>query len=360
MLKIDTISSQRLAALRFPLIVGVVFIHAYTADMSFAGETLGLGSTGAFATFIRDIISQGVARIAVPLFFLMSGYLFFADFDGTTASYRAKLRSRARTLLIPLIAWNGLNLLFQAGAQNTPGLQTYFSGKNGLISGFSLFDIVNAIFGLTRLPISHQFWFIRDLILLVLLTPVLYKALRHAPLATVGVLGALWLFNLWPMPLPSPVAAFFFTVGCALAMKGLGLFDAIDRYPVALPLAYLPVLLADTLSKGQDVNPVLHNLNAMVGVAAALSLSRALLWQPRVKQWLLAASQFSFFVFAIHEPMLTVVRKLLYKVAHPERDASVLLIYFTAPLLTIALAMLIHHGLSRVAPRLTGLLSGGR
>ena len=39
-------------------------------------------------------------------------------------------------------------------------------------------------------------------------------------------------------------------------------------------------------------------------------------------------------------------------------SAKAVAIAFAA--LTIALAMLIHHGLSRIAPRLTGLLSGGR
>ena len=70
--------SSRLKAIRLPLIVGVVFIHAYSTQVLLGGgQRAGAAHVAFSAFFIRNLISQGIARIAVPMFFLMSGFLFF-------------------------------------------------------------------------------------------------------------------------------------------------------------------------------------------------------------------------------------------------------------------------------------------
>jgi surface polysaccharide O-acyltransferase-like enzyme len=86
--------SSRLKALRFPLIVGVVFIHAYTTKVLLeGGHQAGTEHVDFAVSFVRNLISQGIARVAVPMFFLMSGYLFFQGYDGSMRAYRRKLQS---------------------------------------------------------------------------------------------------------------------------------------------------------------------------------------------------------------------------------------------------------------------------
>lgn len=77
--RLDSESSLRISLIRFPLIVCVVFIHAYGSTVGMAGMQIGVTNTNFAADFVRNIISQGIARTAVPLFFLISGYLFFWD-----------------------------------------------------------------------------------------------------------------------------------------------------------------------------------------------------------------------------------------------------------------------------------------
>ena len=75
--------SSRLKALRFPLIVGVVFIHAYATKVLLeGGRQVGTEQVGFAVSFVRNLISQGIARVAVPMFFLMSGN---PSFRGTMA-----------------------------------------------------------------------------------------------------------------------------------------------------------------------------------------------------------------------------------------------------------------------------------
>ena len=64
---IDKITSKRLALLRFPLIVGVVFIHSYETTVRYASGESGLNSGSVLAEFIRYFVSQEVARMGVEL-----------------------------------------------------------------------------------------------------------------------------------------------------------------------------------------------------------------------------------------------------------------------------------------------------
>ncbi len=353
-------ASSRLALLRFPLIVGVVFIHAYGTSLNFAdGSTVGLAGEHAGADFVRNLVVQGIARIAVPLFFLMSGYLFFYGGSWSTPRYLDKLRSRAVTLLLPFLFWNLLILVLTAAAQQLPGLQSLFSSDKLPIAQYSLFDAVDAVFGITRTPIAYQFWFIRDLMLLIVLSPVLHAAITRLSWAVLVPLYLAWQFSVWPLPMPSVEGTLFFSIGAWLACQRRDLF-AVDRHGRLIVLAFVPVMLLDAALTGSAAGALLHKLDVLLGVASTLVLSGYALRSPALVDRLIALSAASFFVFAVHEPLLTVLRKLAYRLLQPQSSALVLLLFFAIPLLTVLIALLLHALARAVAPRFTALISGGR
>lgn len=216
---LDKESSERLSIIRFPLIVGVVFIHSYSSTVGFAADTIGLTESNLFVDFVRDLISQGVARVAVPLFFLMSGYLFFLGFDFSKQTYLEKIKSRVKSLLIPFLFWNLITLFVVALAQAIPVTRQYFSGNNELIASFGCWEYVQAIFGIERTPISYQFWFIRDLMVLVLLSPIVYFINRQVSKFFIFILFGCWFLGVSLWHVPSIEALFFFALGASLAHK---------------------------------------------------------------------------------------------------------------------------------------------
>lgn len=96
------LSSDTISALRFPLMVGIVFIHVRVLEgIDVQGVKIG-SDLPYWLTCIQSMFSDVIPSIGVPLFFLMSGYLFF--YSGLTRiSYRNKFKKRARTLLLPYI-----------------------------------------------------------------------------------------------------------------------------------------------------------------------------------------------------------------------------------------------------------------
>lgn len=355
----DNVSSERLSILRFPLIIGVVFIHAYSTEVSLSGGEIGVANTGYLVDFCRNLFSQGLARIAVPLFYLLSGYFFFWGFSFSLENYRKKLRSRINTLLIPYLFWNVVTLLLLALAQYLSVTQSFFSGKNPPISTYGIFDYVSALFGINRPPISYQFWFIRDLMIMVLIAPVIYLFIIKAPKVILLALSLLWFLNVWPIYMPTADAFLFFYAGAYFAYSNISLFT-LDPFGPIIVSVYLIVLIIDTLSKNYLVNAYIHNIGILIGLVSALFVSKKIVESEDLKKAFMRASGCSFFVFAVHEPLLTVIKKLSYKVFHPINDITVLLLYFITPIMVIVISVLMQLSIKSITPKFLRVISGGR
>ena len=357
-MKLDPTSSERLKLLRFPLIVGVVFIHGacHTGLSPVNTEAVHISYP---SLFIMDLISQGIARIAVPLFFIMSGYFFFLGFEWSLDQYKAKLRTRTNSLLIPFLFWNVLTLLLIALAQSFPAASSYLSGKHGTIDSLGIYDYLNCIFGITRDPISYQFWFIRDLMILILLAPLFVLILKKIPVIFISFLLVIWLLGLRWFDIPSITAIFFFSFGAFWAISKRDLF-CLDRYGKVFLLAYGIILIVDIATKDGEFHDYIHRVGILLGIVAAFYATKLALGSKKIAGFLLWASSCSFFVFAMHEPALTITKRMTYRFVAPDSDATALLLYFLLPILVIAAAMLCYHGLKALVPKFLSIISGGR
>jgi surface polysaccharide O-acyltransferase-like enzyme len=355
---LDRDSSLRLDLLRFPAVVGVVFIHNYGTTVGVAGGHVGVIDPGVFG-FIQTLISSVIARIAVPLFFVTSGYLFFRNLPVRKKSYVEKLRTRLRTLLIPFVFWNLVTLSIIALAQAIPVTRTYLSGKTAEIATFETWDYLDAIFGIHQLPIAYQFWFVRDLMLLMLFAPVITFMYRAGAEIFLGVIFACWFINSWPIYAPACEAVLFFIVGAYVALSGKNLF-ATDKYGPAALVAYWPIAILDAHLVQQPVDAYLHRVGIVLGVTAALYVTKLILRTARLSTFVLWLASSSFFTYAVHEPLLTVLKKITYTTFSPQSLASVVALYFLIPVVVIALAVIAHRALSKHAPGLTRWVTGGR
>jgi hypothetical protein len=97
---------------------------------------------------------------------------------------------------------------------------------------------------------------------------------------------------------------------------------------------------------------------ALVGVLAVWSVFATL----RKKTWdtLQLLSTFAFIVYAAHEPTLTIVKKLLYRLVPPSGEGGVLFYYFLTAGVAILMTILLGMVLSRYTPRFYGFITGAR
>ncbi len=353
--KLDSELSERITMLRLPLIIGVVFVHSYDTTI---GRAAQLHYSG-WVKFMCDYISEGVATVCVPLLFLISGYLFYYGLDLSRRGFTSRIAKRGRSLLIPYVAWNILCLLLTLIAQSLAVTSKYVSGRSAPIASFSLFGYVNAILGVTTHPIAYQFWFVRDLFLLVVLSPVLYFLLtRAASPFFIGV--ALWwsASGVWTLPVLSRESILFFSLGGLLAIRRINPL-AIDRIG-ALSLVYLPLSVMDALTKHQSFNNPVHKVAELCGIVCVFCATKYVLRWSTCRKWLITLSSTSFFVFAAHEPLLTVTRKVSYQMFSRPTDLVIASLYFADSIGVIVVCITAYYLCRRTAPEMTKLLTGGR
>jgi peptidoglycan/LPS O-acetylase OafA/YrhL len=316
--------SQAIERLRFPLAVAVVFIHAAEMTIWLPGGASSRESSGQnWPTFLIQFFSEVLARIAVPAFFMISGFLLCASHPAGGGAWWSKIKSRIKSLLVPFLFWNFLVLLLYAGGQAFGPTKRFFSGRFLPVGQATFRDYANALLGFEGMPINAPLWFVRDLFLLVLIAPVLvFLVRRWAAPVLLGLLG-LWLglFPVaWRLPLISAEAILFFTVGVALAYRAPSL--QLPRTPVTrlIPLGYLVLGLIEAfvVTFGSGPPPLLHQLNIVVGVGAVFIVADHLGGSSPVAQAVSRLAPTAFFMFAAHAPLLGLFRKLMFIAIHPE------------------------------------------
>ena len=108
--------------------------------------------------FINIFTSLGFT--AVPLFFMMSGYLLLTDEKTSDISHL--LKQRLPRLVIPLIMWSVIAILVRLST-------------NGALTGAAFFD---ALVSALNSPASVHLWYVYTLIALYLISPVLHGGLN--------------------------------------------------------------------------------------------------------------------------------------------------------------------------------------
>lgn len=340
--------SKRITSLRFLLIVLVIFIH------NNGSEVTNTAVSGA----VRLLFSEILARAAVPLFFFLSGYLLFQK----PRSYKEVLKKKAVALLLPYLLWNGLVLFVFWAGQTAPYISAFFQDESNRIADYTLYQWGDAFLGLNYqgYPAAYQLWFIRDLMLLTLLYPVGKWAVERWQTLTLAVLFGLWVMQ-WRMLFFSSEATLFFFLGAYAVRYGMGIgsFDRIRirditlAYGVCVGVEWIQVLHGEEFM-------ALHKLGILLGCVFWLRISQKLAASEKGYRLLAYLEDFSFFVYAAHEPFLTMLRKVWSRLLPLQNTAEQLIQYFGLVLLAGGVSLGAGIVLRKLFPRIFGILTGGR
>lgn len=350
------LQSKTIDFLRFPLIVGVVFIHAQFTEVVFNG--VNIVDVGSFPVYndVAELFSGILARTAVPLFFLFSGLLFFYHGDFTWSGYVGKLRKRVKTLLIPYLFWNILVIFLFFLAQML--LPSLMSGGHKLIQSYTFSDWILAFWNGEegRFPICYQFWFIRDLMVAVCISPLIYVLVKYIPWLYLSVLGGLWVFDVVPsVPGFSISCLFFFSLGAWFGVKRHNLVILFRPFLIPVTILY-PLLCVAELWKG---NLILHQINILVGMVLLIALCARMIDAGRWKTNGFLSSA-SFFIFAYHAMPLSLLGKLLIKWFPPQSDWQLIGFYFLRPFIILVIGLLLYYLLNKYIPAFTRIITGNR
>ena len=292
--------SLTIRSLRLPLALSIIFIHLH---MQVSGTQIGWGrltSPDAWRIFACISINE-LAAIAVPLFFMMSGYLFFYGPQRPEVResgnpppglpplplgwWLGKWRRRVRTLLVPyvlfcLLAVVGLTVNHaMQGHTLADSLHTYLGNGKWLHNFWDVHTTGHNtnILGVTKpvsYPVCIPLWFIRDLMVIVLMSPLIHWAIRRLRLGWIALMAALSLTGIWiPLVGFSASTCLWFSIGAWYSIHGRSMAGDLHAARHPLLAAALPLLILDILTDGTPADRYTHFAFLMLAVPATYAIT---------------------------------------------------------------------------------------
>lgn len=347
--------------MRFPLIGGVVLIHSQIPGEWIERVTETPTLDFPVYSTLSYLFSSVIARISVPLFFFFSGFLFFYRTSFNRTVYIEKLKKRCRSLLVPYLLWNLIAIALT--------FTLHFVLSDMVVespdSHISFTDYLQAFWNFKNFhhdtPINDPLWFVRDLMIVMLASPLVFLLLKYCRQYGLLALGILWMFRWWTKePGFSIAALFFFSAGAYFSIHRKNFVEVFSPFLWVALVIYIisAILQMHFRNYGGDISSYISNINILSGIVFAISISSMLLEKSvwKVNPFL---SEASFFIYVSHGLIIYRLTSRAF-IASPHTDGILVLIYLMCPIAIIGFGLLLYYFLKKVFPRMTALLMGGR
>lgn len=346
------IQSRSIDLLRFPMAVAVVMLHYSTSVISDASGTLKVFCV---------VFQEGLCRLAVPCFFLISGYLFYNQLQGWDwIIWKRKIKSRVKTLLVPYILWIIIDFFAYWLYSLILGEGTSVVEHFTKVGGIRIFWGTDGgiPISIRSVPLDGPLWFIRDLMYYTLATPLLYYFITKT--GKYGVAAVIVAFLLTGGIIPEGFV--FFLVGSFLQLEKKNICELVwPRRRLLYISALALVVIFYCVHDLNYWNRLIKNLFIFVGIGAVFCLATWLLQTKKIKVNLFLV-QSSFFIFAAHEVLIlrqiaVPCVRLLFPVNGPTADC---IRYFLVPAVAVLICLLILRLLKILVPNIANILTGAR
>ncbi len=352
--------SIKLKALSFVSIVFVVLVHSQTSMFNVGSHTNYMSSKS--AQLLQLFLSDGLARVGVPFFFMSSSFFFFLGGSLDLYSYKHKLKKRLRTLIIPYLTWSALGLLFFLLIQTIPSVSRFFTNK--LVRNYELTEV---FYRWIVSPLNYQLWFIRDLLIVMLFSPLFYFFVKKNHYFFLVPFFLLWLSDI--NLIVRADTYFFFFLGAMVALKYKNLIEFTPSIFKTLVISLVWLLLVLFKSKMslqgfQDslVFYLISKFSILVGLVSfwylydIVLISRTLCRLHEKYR----VFEFTFFLYLSHEPLLTIIKKILMSLIHVKNFFTYSFIYLGSPFITIIICIQLGLFLKKYSHKTYDFLTGNR
>lgn len=338
---------DRVTRLYFLLSIFVIFIHAN--NLTYYEWSYG-DVTWTKVYYMEKLLSSGIGNICTPTFFLLSGYLFFRSLNIFSADIWTQIRKkqlkRVRTLLVPYLVWNSIYMLFYMFIARIPFISSFMRNQAMEIS------FVNILKGILFHEANFAFWYMATLIILVALTPLIALILKCKG-AFIIVFALVALGGIMDLQLPDFECKFifFFLLGSYLAVYGKGFFEKQVSNPIILVLI---IFIAFSIFYRTFVD---NKFFATI----ILYCTPFCLWlvSQKIEFKVTDFIRQTFFIYAGHVFIVTIVNKLLLKLGNTSAVWAIVS-YLIAPIFTLAILWCLYRLLIKIAPQVYGVLCGDR
>ena len=345
-----------MAWLRFPLIMGVVLAHCnlYAVIGNWEGSN---PDWPGWLIYIFNYLYWLLLPARVPTLFIISGYFFFrSQKERDTHFFVNKYKRRIHSLLMPYLVWNAIAILimylrYDIIAGNNYPLSDYMSG------------FWSSTINDNGLPANNPLWFMRDLMVVTLMAPVInYLIKSKYGLFTIVSLATCYVMNIGiPVSGMSLEAILFFSTGAYLAIHKVDITSIPKHLGIVTLLLYIPIQVCmNGLDSDCKYIYCLDLLTTSIKTTAVFYLV-SLLFKKNILKPTPQLGKISFLLYALHGIIIGPIIMLLYKLSgYTDNPTALLGIYIITPIIIIVVTQILYNILTKFTPGIAKVVTGNR
>lgn len=333
--------SNKITHMNFILCIIIVFLHSNCLRF--------LDNPNPFVYNFYKFINV-FADSAVPLFFILSGYLFYRTFD--YKNIKNKFKSRFFGLVIPYLFWSIFFLIYYKIVSYIPSINEFFNSNFDLSTGAIIKNILFA-------ECAEGMWFVRVLIIYVILSPIIYFIVKKSKNLSFFIITFFIIINMF---FKISYSSFLFWMPIHLLAAYLGIFysSILDNKKNIFNKKIWPVLMIYLIMIVICINVDDHNvLYYFYRLLSPLFLLLIFDLFNLYKYRKFKVEKIGFFMYCVHLPLLKIIRKCLFIAFGYNQYISILIYIFTI-IFTILIIYACYNILNKIAPKFLKLISGNR
>lgn len=334
-----TREKNKITYIHFLLSILVILIHS-------------INNNGKFQAFFS--IESGIGQFAVPLFFVISGFLYFRNVR-VINDITIKIGKRIKTVLYPFLIWNIIYYLIHL-----------------IIKGGKPFSIVELFDVALNYTYNPAFWFMYQLILLIAISPLVFYAFKNAKtiIAFFTIISFLILLNI-DIPFINEDAILYFGFGAfaSTLYNNNKLFLIEKKY--IIPLIFISIfffLLNRVVYAACGLNQKLIPLFTYSVILVRITVSILIFYfidlifkYDKVPDFIKP----SFFLYAIHymivKGMIIIMQFIIYGYVEPDYwDIIKNVTFILSPFVCVIVSFFLSSILSKKLPKVYEVLTGYR
>lgn len=320
----------------------VVFIHAYNISLYNISDN-------SIIFWFEEIISQFIARGAVPFFFVSSAFFLYQRPKEVLIVYK----SRFKSLVIPYLLWNIIYMLLF-------GVLAKLSLSD---AGMDEITVTNILKGVFLFEYNYTYWFMLHLILFTLLYPVIKQIIFRNKIVCAlcfSVLLGLYFFSIINDKLKDNDIIESFIYYYLGAIIGYYYRDKTEKI-VAIQTKQKVIMFSILFLLGVALffASNIYNINVTLVRNLIMVLFLFLLSSlPKIKihSFLLGLS---FMIYSMHPIILEAIEKVVFIIL-PHNAFFATVDYIIAPVVCVVIILCVCALLKKMLPAIYRLLNGNR
>lgn len=280
--------------------------------------------------------------------------MFFYNINEFCISdYKKKIKTRINSLLVPYVIWNIIAIIPFCLYHNNGEINEILSNKEYISLLRIFWDIDSGFY-----PLDFPLWYLRDLIIVILLSPITYFIVKKIKVFFLLLLVIIYLSDIYNgRPGFSITTILFFNIGAYMGIYKLDFISIIKKMFIPLSIVWIGLfyLYVSNISNYAFIKNLFHIICAFYFFSLF-----PLIKNNYTLKYLNVLSQSSFFTYAIHALLIVGYCEGIIAKIFSSSNYCIFLKAILGPILTFLVCHIIYLLMKMFVPKILNILVGNR